>query len=46
MLLDRLKAPEYAFGGFWTVVVILVAARILALYREKQMKLTGFGTDE
>jgi hypothetical protein len=46
MLLDRLKAPEWAFGVFWTVTVILVAAMVLGLYREKQVKLTGFGTDE
>jgi hypothetical protein len=46
MLLDRLKAPEWAFGVFWAVAVLLTAAGLMKLFTEKQAKLTGFGTDE
>lgn len=35
LLLDRFGAPGWAFGVFWTLAVILLAACGVALYQER-----------
>lgn len=43
LLLDRLHAPEWAFGVFWTLVTVLFAGFIYSLHISELKDVPGFG---
>ena len=43
MLLDRLRAPEWAFGVLWTLVGLLIAGFIYRLLSVDIKDVPGFG---
>ncbi len=45
LLLEHIKAPEWAYGVFWTLVAILAAAGIASFFIETPRDVRGFGDD-
>jgi len=43
LLLDRLQAPEWAFGVLWTLVGLLLAGFIFRLLNADMKDVPGFG---
>jgi hypothetical protein len=43
LLLDRISAPEWAYGVLWTLVVVLVAGFIHRLAKAEFKDVPGFG---
>lgn len=43
LLLDRLDAPDWAFGVMWTLVALLALGWIVSLWTESLSDVPGFG---
>ncbi len=43
LLLEHLKAPEWAYGVYWTLVAIFVIAYIASFFTERLSDVPGFG---
>lgn len=43
LLMDRLQAPEWAFGVLWTVVAVGAVAFIGSFWSEERKDVPGFG---
>ncbi|MYM34922.1 hypothetical protein GTP38_11295 [Duganella sp. FT94W] len=43
LLLEHTHAPEWAYGVFWTLTAILVAAFIVSFFTEVERDVPGFG---
>lgn len=45
LLLERIKAPEWAYGVLWTIVAISVIAYAASFFTESFCDVRGFGDD-
>lgn len=43
LLLEHLNAPEWAYGVYWTLVVIIFIAYIVSFFTESLRDVPGFG---
>ena len=45
LCLEHIKAPEWAYGVFWTFAALLAAAFVLSFFNEVERDVRGFGDD-
>lgn len=43
LLLEHIHGPEWAYGVFWTLTVILVLAYVVSFFTEVERDVSGFG---
>jgi hypothetical protein len=45
LLLEHIRAPEWAYGVLWTIVAILAIAYAVSFFTESFRDVRGFGDD-